>query len=238
MDFILPLCLRAAAWHRGALRRAPESPCRCPTVVPRLLIRRFWRRKWVFIPVGNTRVSHPQKTPLRAGVQEGAPAPAPALLPLGAGPTPPHCLPAVLAAHPRCPGPLQHGSWCSASRCQPPFLIREFSERAVPAHWEVSLTQEETQALSAPKFELSLEQRRKMPSPLERFMCLHIPAAHHGHVSGSSFSSRPVLQCCCTGTCRLSSPAVPCPGPFLWLFQLLTPSLMHPFLHQLEYSTA
>lgn len=123
---------------------------------------------------------------------------------------------------------------CSASRCQPPFPIREFSERAVPARWDVCLTREETQALSARKFELSLEQRRKMPSPLEQFMCLPIPAAHHGHISGSSFSSRPVLRCCCTGTCRLSSPPVPRPGPFLWLFQLLTPSLMHPFLHQLE----
>lgn len=59
--------------------------------------------------MGNTRVSHPQETPLRAGVQEGAPAPAPALQPLDAGPAPPHCLPAVVAAHPRCPGPLQRG---------------------------------------------------------------------------------------------------------------------------------
>lgn len=43
----------AKGQHHGMLQRAPGSPSRDPTVMPHLTIRHFWRRKWVFIFLGD-----------------------------------------------------------------------------------------------------------------------------------------------------------------------------------------
>lgn len=51
--------------------------------------------------------------------------------------------------------------------------------------------------------ELLLWQRRKMPALLGLFMGHHILLPWEGHVSGSSSSLGPVLQCCHPGTLSL-----------------------------------
>lgn len=80
-----------------------------------------------------------------------------------------------------------------------------------------------TPGTQVPAFAVAKEENA---TATEQLTCLRVPTAPHGQVSGSSFSPRPVPRCCRAGTHGLSPPAVPRPGPFLWLFQLFT----HPLL--------
>lgn len=144
---------------------------------------------------------------LQAGVQEGAPGP--------------WCWSHVAA-------PSAHSTRCS-SYLSVPLLDDTTGIRSWWSH-----AQEEPQVLPAPSLQLSLWPRRTPPPSLQQLTCLHIPTAPHGHISGSSFSPRPVPRCCRTGTHRLSSPAVPRPGPFLWLFHILSCVTISPPLRQLS----
>lgn len=114
-----------------------------------------------------------------------------------------------------------HPSLCLVTCCQPPFPIREWRGQCPLAGKPAFLRRRPKHSLH-PGSRFRCGEGGKMPPLLEQFTCLHIPAARHGHVSGSSFSPRPVPRCCCP---HPSSPAVPHPGPFLRLFQLFTPSL-------------
>lgn len=92
-----------------------------------------------------------------------------------------------------------HPSLCSATRCQPPCPIREWRGQCLLAGKAAFLRRKPKHSLH-PGPSSRCGEGGKTPPLLEQFMYLHIPPARHGHVSGSSFSPRPLPQCCCPGT--------------------------------------